>query len=90
MVHEPPRRVHRSLMFLSRYGVDCVSVTEQTTAKCDLFVSYDKKVKKFDKQSFVVRRKDFRTLLDIIMIYSKQRTTLAAEISEIAPVIHFS
>ena len=67
-------------MFLPRYGVDCVSITEQTTAKCDLFVSYDKKVKKFDKQSFVVRRKDFRALLDIIMIYSKQRTTLAAEI----------
>ena len=51
---------------------------EQTTAKCKLFVLYNKNV----KISFVVRRKDFSTPFDMIMIYTKQSTPLAVDNSE--------
>ena len=44
---------------LTTYDVYRVSVTEQTTAKCNLFVLYNKNVKIFAKISFVVRQKDF-------------------------------
>ncbi len=47
-------------MFLPRYDVYCVSLTEQTTAKCYLFVLYNKK-EIFAQTSFVVRRKDHLT-----------------------------
>ena len=37
-------------------------------------------------QNFVVRRNGFRALFDMIMIYAKQRTLLAAENSQIAVI----
>ena len=52
-------------MFLPYYDIYRVSITEQTTAKCNLFVLYDKNVKKFAKVSFVVRQKDFSTPLAV-------------------------
>ena len=67
-----------------------VSITEQTTARCYLFVLYNKNVKNFAKISLiVVRRKDFSTPFDVIMIYTKQSTPLAVDNSKIA-VIGFS
>ena len=63
-----------------------VYITEQTTAKCYLFVLYSKSVKKFAKISFVVRRKDFSTPFDVIMIYTKQSTPLAVDDSKIAVI----
>ena len=76
-------------MFLPHYNVYCVSVTEQTMEKCNLFVLSNRNVKIFAKISFVVRRKDFSTPFDVIMIYTKQRTPLAVDNSKIA-VIPFS
>ena len=52
-------------MFLPYYDIYRVSITEQTTAKFNLFVLYDKNVKKFAKVSFVVRQKDFSTPLAV-------------------------
>ena len=52
-------------MFLPHYEVYSVSITEQTTAKCYLFVLYNKNMKNFAKISFVVRRKDFSTPFDV-------------------------
>ena len=49
-------------MFLPHYDVYCVSITEQTTAKCYLFVLYSKKA---------VRTKDFYESFDVIVIYTK-------------------
>ena len=71
-------------MFLPHYDVYHVSITEQTTVKCNLFVLYNKNVKIFAKISFVVRRKDFSTPFDVIMIYTKQNTPLAVDDSKIA------
>ena len=71
-------------MFLPHYDVYRVSITEQTTAKCNLFVLYNKNVKKIAKISFVVRRKTLRTPFDVIMIYTKQSTPLAVDNSKIA------
>ena len=62
------------------------SITEQTTVKCYLFVLYDKNVKNFAQISFVVRRKDFSTPFDVIMIYTKQSTPLAIDNSKIAVI----
>ena len=73
-------------MFLPHYDVYRVSITEQTTAKCNLFVLYNKNVKNFAKISFVVRRKDFSTPYDVIMIYTKQSTPLAVDDSKIAVI----
>ena len=73
-------------MFLPHYDVYRVSTTEQTTAKCNLFVLYNKNVKNFAKISFVVRRKDFSTPFDAIMIYTKQSTPLAVNNSKIAVI----
>ena len=73
-------------MFLPHYDVYRVSITEQTTAKCKLFVLYNKNVKNFAKISFVVRRKDFSTPFDVIMIYTKQSTPLAVDNSKIAVI----
>ena len=64
-------------MFLPHYDVYRVSITEQTMEKCYLFVLYNKNVKNFAKTSFVVRGKDFSTLFDVIMFYTKQSTPLA-------------
>ena len=75
-----------SLMFLPHYDVYRVSITEQTTAKCYLFVLYNKNVKHFAKISFVVRRKVFSTSFDVIMIYTKQSTPLAVDNSKIAVI----
>ena len=63
-----------------------VSITEQRTAKCYLFVLYNKNVKNFAKISFVVRRKDFSTPFDVILIYTKQSTPLAIDNSKIAAI----
>ena len=71
-------------MFLSHYDVYRVSTTEQTTAKCNPVFFYNKNVKKLAKISFVVRRKDFSTPLDMIMVYTKQNTPLAVDNSQIA------
>ena len=71
MAHEPPRRV---------------SITEQTTAKCNLFVLYNINVKNVAKINFVVRRKDFSTPFNVIMIYTKQSTPLAVDDSKIAVI----
>ena len=73
-------------MSLPHYDVYRVSITEQTTAKCYLFVLYNKNVKNFAKISFVVRRKDFSTPFDVIMIYTKQNTPLAVDNSKIAVI----
>ena len=75
-------------MFLPHYDVYRVSITKQTTAKCYLFVLYNtvKMWKKFAKISFVVRRKDFSTPFDVIMIYTKQSTPLAVHNSKIAVI----
>ena len=63
-----------------------VSITEQKTAKCYLFVFYNENVKKFATISFVVRGKDFSTPFDLIMIYTKQSTPLAVDNSKIAVI----
>ena len=73
-------------MFLPHYDVYRVSINEQTTAKCYLFVLYNKNVKFFAKISFKVQRKDFSTPFDVIMIYTKQSTPLAADNSKIAVI----
>ena len=74
-------------MFLPHYDVYHASITEQTTAKCYLFVSYNKNVKNFAKISFVVRRKDVSTTpFDVIMIYTKQSTPLAVDNSKIVVI----
>ena len=73
-------------MFLPRYDVYHVFITEQTTAKCNLFVLYNKNVKNFAKISFVVRRKDFSTPFDVIMIYTKQSTPLVVDNAKIAVI----
>ena len=73
-------------MLLPYYDVYRVSITEQTTAKCNLFVLYNKNVENLAKISFVVRRKDFRTPFDVIMVYAKQSTPLTANNSKIAVI----
>ena len=73
-------------MFLPHYDVYCVSISEQTTAKCYLFVLYNKNVKNFAKICFVVRRKDFSMPFAVIMIYTKQSTLLAVDNSKIAVI----
>ena len=78
--------VNDVFMFLPHYDVYRVSITEQTTTKCNLFVSYNKNVKNSAKISFVVRRKDFSTPFDVIMIYTKQSTSLAVNNSKIAEI----
>ena len=65
-------------MFLQRY-VYRVSITEQTRANVVYLFQDIIKVENFAKQSFVVRRKHFRALFDVITIYTKQRTPLPAE-----------
>ena len=73
-------------MFLPHYDVYRVSITEKTTVKCNLFVLYNKNVKMFAKISFLVRRKDFSTPFDVIMIYTKQNTPLTVDNSKIAVI----
>ena len=73
-------------MFLPHYDFYRVSITRQTTAKCNLFVLYNKNMKIFAKVGFVVRRKDFSTPFDVIMIYTKQSTPLAVDNSKIAVI----
>ena len=73
-------------MHLPHYGVYCVCITEQTIAKCNLFVLYNKNVKNFAKISFVVWRKDFSTSFDVIMVHTKQSTPLAIDNSKIAVI----
>ena len=73
-------------MLLPYYDVNRVSIAEQTTAKCYLFVLYNKNVKNFAKISFVVRRIDFSTPFDVIMIYTKQSTPLSVDNSKIAVI----
>ena len=74
-------------MFLPHYDVYRVSIAEQTTARCNLFVLYKKNVKIFAKISFVVRRKDFSTPFDAIIIYTKQSTSLVVDNSKIAVML---
>ena len=82
MAHEPPRRAgHRRSYHIDVYRV---SITEQTTVKCNLFVLYNKNGKNFLKINFLVRQKDFSAPFDVIMIYTKQSTPLAADSSKIA------
>ena len=73
-------------MFLPHYDVYRVPITEQTTAKCNLFILYNKNVKCFAKISFVVRRKDSSTPLDVIVIYTKQSMPLAIDNFKIAVI----
>ena len=73
-------------MFLPHYDVYRVSITEQTTAKCNLFVLYNKNVNNFAKISFAVRRKDFSAPFDVIVIYTKQSTPSAVDNSKIAVI----
>ena len=63
-----------SLMFLPHYDVYRVSITEQTTAKCYLFVLYNK------------NEKTTNTPFDVIMIYTKQSTPLAVDNSKISVI----
>ena len=53
VAHEPPRRVGHSCSY--HIMTSTVYLTEQTTAKCYLFVLDNKNVKIFAKISFVVR-----------------------------------
>ena len=77
----------RSLIFLPDDVVYRVSITEQTTARCNLiFILHSKDGKNFAKISLVVRRKDFSTPFDVTMIYTKQSTPLAVDNSEIAVI----
>ena len=73
-------------MFLPHYDIYRVSITEQTMAKCYLFVLYNINIKIFAKISFVVRQKDFSTPFDVIMIFTKQSTPLAVDNSKIAVI----
>ena len=73
-------------MFLLHYDVYRVSITVQTTVKCNLFVLYNKNVKNFAKISFVMRRRDLSTPFDVIMIYTKQSTPLVVDNSKIAVI----
>ena len=73
-------------MFLLHYDVYRVSITVQTTVKCNLFVLYNKNVKNFAKIGFVMRRRDFSTPFDVIMVYTKQSTPLAVVNSKIAVI----
>ena len=63
-----------------------VSITEQTTQNVIYLFNIIKNVKIFAKISFVVRRKDFSTPFDVIMIYTKQSTPLAVDNSKIAVI----
>ena len=63
-----------------------VSITEQTTQNVIYLFNIIKNVKNFAKISFVVRRKDFSTPFDVIMIYTKQSTPLAVDNSKIAVI----
>ena len=73
-------------MFLPHYDIYNVSITEQTTAKCYLFVLYNK-VEIFAKiLSFAMPQKDFCTLFDVIMIHTKQSMPLAVYNSEMAVI----
>ena len=49
-------------------------------------ILYNKNVKRFAKISFVVRRNDFSTPFDVIMIYTKQSTPSAVDYSKIAAI----
>jgi hypothetical protein len=60
-------------------------IHSMTSAKCYLFVLYNKK-EIFTKTSFVVRRKDFRTLFDVITIYTKQSMQLTVDNCEMAVI----
>ena len=73
-------------MFLPHYDIYSVSITEQTMAKSYLFVLYNINIKIFAKISFVVRQKDFSTPFDVIMIFTKQSTSLAVDNSKIAVI----
>ena len=73
-------------MFLPHYDVYRVSITEQTTAKCYLLVLYNKKVNFFAKISFCSTTKRLLHAFDVIMIYSKQSTPLAVDISEMVVI----
>ena len=73
-------------MFLPHYDVYRVPVAEEITAKCYIFVLYNKNDKNFGKKRFVVRRKDFSTPFDVIMIYTKQSTPLVVDNSKIAVI----
>ena len=73
-------------MFLTHYDVYRVSITEQTPAKCNLLVLSNENVKNFAQKSFVVRRKDFSTPFDVIMIYTKPSTPLAVDNFNIAVI----
>ena len=54
--------------------------------KCYIIKLYNKNVKSFAKISFVVRRNDFSTPFDVIMIYTKQSTPSAVDCSKIAVI----
>ena len=62
-----------------------VYLTEQTTAKCYLFVLYNKK-EIFCQNKLCSATEDFRTPFDVIMIYTKQSTSLAVDNSEMAVI----
>ncbi len=68
-------------MFLPSYDVYRVSITEQTTAKCYLFVLYNKKEIFKNKLCSATKR-----LSHVIMIYTKQSTPLAVDNSEMAVI----
>ena len=65
-------------MFLPHYDVYRAFITEQTAAKCYLFVLYNQNLENFAKISFVVRRKGFSTPFDVIVsIQNKARHWLS-------------
>ena len=55
-------------MFLPHYDTYHVSITEQTMAKCYLFVLYDKNVKNFAK---IKPRTDEQVFLDRLYLYDR-------------------
>ena len=71
-------------MFLPRCDVICASITEQTTEKWNLFVLYNKYMKKYiskDLLNFRVIKKDESRQLTRSMIYRNQVTSLACDIA---------
>ena len=75
-------------MFSPRCDVVCASITEQTTGKWNLFVIYNKYMKKYISKDllnfpgeFWGALKKMNTSADVSMIYTNQATSLARDIA---------
>ena len=73
-------------MFTLSYVNTAVNQSAFRIHKCYIIKLYNKNVNNFAKISFVVRRNDFSTPFDVIMIYTKQSTRSAVDYSKIAVI----